>query len=212
MELNDKQIKRMENGREYRSMTLSVRASEGDEQKMIVEGYATTFNQPYPLYNGRHYKIMEQIAPSAFAECDMSDVIMQYDHEGRVFARNRNGTLTLTVDNIGLKVAADLSGTDIGRQLYQEIKGGYTDRMSFAFVVGEDQRTSIIDHENDVETVTRTITKIKKLYDVSAVSIPANDATTISARRFADGVIGTIKAERLERANKIKKLKLLLEV
>lgn len=210
MELNDKQLNKMADGREYRAMVMEVRAVEGGEESMIVEGYATTFNQPYMLYDGRYYKVVEQIAPTAFAECDMADVIMQYDHEGRVFARTRNGTLSLMVDSVGLKVTADLSGTDIGRQLYQEIKGGYTDKMSFGFVVAEDQRTSVVDHENDVETVTRTITKIKKLYDVSAVSIPANDMTSISARRFADGVIGEIKAERLERAKK--KLKLMLEV
>ena len=211
MELNDKQLNRLEDGREYRSMVMEVRAAD-DESKMIVEGYATTFNQPYLLYDGRYYKVIEQIAPTAFLECDMSDVIMQYDHEGRVFARNKNGTLTLAVDGIGLKITADLGGTDIGRQLYQEIKGGYTDKMYFGFVVAEDKRESVIDHENDVETMTRTITKIKKLYDVSAVSIPANDMTSISARRFADGVICEIKAERLERAKKIKKLKLLMEV
>lgn len=211
MELNDKQLNRMRDGREYRSMVMEVRAAE-DGEDMVVEGYATTFNQPYILYDGRYYKVVEQIAPAAFNECDMSDVIMQYDHEGRVFARNKNGTLTLTVDSIGLKITANLGGTDIGRQLYQEIKGGYTDKMSFGFVVGEDQRVSTMDYENDVETVTRTITKIKKLYDVSAVSIPANDMTSISARKFANGVIEQIKAERLKRANKIKKLKLLLEV
>ena len=210
MELNDKQLNKLENGREYRAMVMEVRAVDGTEENMIVEGYATTFNQPYLLYDGRYYKVIEQIAPTAFTECDMSDVIMQYDHAGRVFARTRNSTLTLTVDAIGLKVTADLSGTDIGRQLYQEIKGGYTDKMSFGFVVAEDQRTSVVDHETDVETVTRTITKIKKMYDVSAVSIPANDMTSISARRFADGVIDGIKAERLERAKK--KLKLMLEV
>lgn len=210
MELNDKQLNKLADGREYRSMVMEIRAVDGNEENMIVEGYATTFNQPYLLYDGRYYKVIEQIAPTAFSECDMSDVIMQYDHEGRVFARTRNGSLSLTVDAVGLKVVADLSGTDIGRQLYQEIKGGYTDKMSFGFVVAEDQRTSVMDHENDVETVTRTITKIKKLYDVSAVSIPANDMTSISARRFADGVIGEIKAERLERAKK--KIKILLEV
>lgn len=211
MELNDRQLSRLESGREYRSMTMTVReAGNGDE--MVVEGYATTFNQPYLLYDGRDYKVVEQIAPTAFSECDMDDVIMQYNHEGRVFARNTNGTLTLTVDAIGLKITANLGGTDIGRQLYQEIKGGYTDKMSFGFVVAEDQRTATVDHESNVETVTRTITKIKKLYDVSAVSIPANDMTSISARRYADGVIDGIKAERLERANKVKKLKLLLEV
>lgn len=210
--LADKQLSRMEDGREYRSMVMTVRAAEDSGESMIVEGYATTFNQPYLLFDGRYYKVWEQIAPTAFSECDMSDVIMQYDHEGRVFARNKNGTLTLTVDSIGLKITANLGGTDIGRQLYQEIKGGYTDKMSFGFVVAEDQRVCTEDHENDVETITRTITKIKKLYDVSAVSIPANDMTSISARRYADGVIDGIKAERLERANKRKKLKLLLEV
>lgn len=210
--LTDKQLSRMADGREYRSMVMTVRAAEDNGESMIVEGYATTFNQPYLLFDGRYYKVWEQIAPTAFAECDMSDVIMQYDHEGRVFARNKNGTLTLTVDSIGLKISANLGGTDIGRQLYQEIKGGYTDKMSFGFVVAEDQRVSTVDHENDVETITRTITKIKKLYDVSAVSIPANDMTSISARRYADGVIDGIKAERLERENKRKKLKLLLEV
>ena len=212
MELNDKQLNRMEDGREYRSMVMEAQAADENNEDMIVEGYATTFNQPYLLYDGRFYKVVEQIAPTAFNECDMSDVIMQYDHGGRVFARNKNGTLILAADAIGLKITAKLGGTDIGRQLYQEIKGRYTDKMSSGFVVAEDERVSTVDHENEVETVTRTITKIKKLYDVSAVSIPANDMTSISARRYADGVIGEIKAERLERANKIKKTKILLEV
>lgn len=209
MELNDKQLRRLADGREYRAMTMRAL---GDSDAMIVEGYATTFNQPYMLYDGGDYRVMEQIAPTAFAQCDMTDVIMQYDHEGRVFARNRNNTLALSVDATGLKMTADLGGTDIGRQLYQEIKGGYTDKMSFGFVVAEDQRTSTMDYNTGVETVLRTITKIKKLYDVSAVSIPANDMTSISARRYADGVIDGIKAERLERANKRKKLILMLEV
>lgn len=211
MELNNKQLVRLSDGREYRTMTMSVREA-GNDNEMIVEGYATTFNQPYMLYDSRDFKIVEQIAPTAFDGCDMTDVIMQYNHEGRVFARNKNGTMTLSVDAIGLKVTANLGGTEIGRQLYGEIKGKYTDKMSFGFVVAEDQRSVVVDHENNVETVTRTITKIKKLYDVSAVSIPANDMTSISARRYVDGVIDGIKAERLERANKIKKLKLMLEV
>lgn len=209
MKLNDKQMRRLDNGREYRAMTMRAL---GDSDAMIVEGYATTFNQPYLLYDGGDYRVMEQIASSAFDQCDMSDVIMQYDHEGRVFARNSNNTLSLSVDAVGLKTTADLGGTDIGRQLYQEIKGGYTDKMSFGFVVAEDQRTSTMDYNTGVETVLRTITKIKKLYDVSAVSIPSNDMTSISARRYADGVIDGIKAERLERENKRKKLILMLEV
>ncbi len=213
-ELTDKQLSRLADGREYRTMVMEVRAAEStDESKMIVEGYATTFNQPYTLYEDRYCKFVEQIDPTAFTECDMSDVIMQYDHEGRVFARNKNGTLSLSVDSIGLKVTADLGGTDAGRQLYQEIKGGYTNKMSFAFKVEEDKKEYTEDRDKRFVTCTRTITKISKLYDVSAVSIPANDMTSISARRYADGVIEYIQAERLERANKAKKIKLkLLEV
>ena len=207
--LNDKQLNRLSNGREYRAMTMECR--KGEEDRMIVEGYACTFGQPYDLYSV-DYKITEQVDARAFDGCDMSDVIMQYDHEGRVFARNRNNTLSLMVDSVGLKITAELGGTDIGRQLYQEIKGGYTDKMSFAFTVAEDKRETLRDHETGKVTVVRTITKIKKLYDVSAVSIPANGMTSISARRFADGVIEQIKAERLERANKIRKIKLMMEV
>ncbi len=209
MEAPDKLLRKLENGREYRSMTMEVRADDTNG-RMLVEGYATTFNQQYTLYEDRGYRVVEQVAPTAFAECDMSDVIMQYNHEGRVFARNRNGTLTLSVDEVGLKITADLGGTDIGRSLYQEIKGGYTDRMSFGFVVAEDIKSYTEDREAGSDECLRTITKIKKLYDVSAVSLPANDMTSISARRFADGAIEQIKAERLERVNMAKRIKLKL--
>lgn len=206
--LTEKQLNKLNSGREYRSMTMEVRADEGDG--MIVEGYATTFNEPYTLYESRYYTIKERIDPNAFSDCDMDDVIMQYDHNGRVFARNKNGTLGLTIDNHGLKIRADLSGTEIGKQLYEEIKGGYTDKMSFGFMVAEDKRETTTDQENDHETVLRTITKISKLFDVSAVSIPANDFTSISARRYADGVIDGMDAEKVERAKK--RLALMLEL
>ena len=212
---NSKLLEKLGSGREYRAMRLEVRSAEGgDDTRQEVSGYATTFNQPYQLYefavDDGTYRVLEQIDPHAFDECEMSDVIMQYDHEGRVFARTKNGTLRLAPDENGLQVVAELGGTEIGRQLYAEIKGGYTDKMSFGFMVGEDKREITRDHENHITTVMRTITKIKKLYDVSAVSLPANDATSISARKFTDGVIGEIKAERLKRANTAKKIKLTL--
>ena len=197
MESNEKLLKKLGNGREYRAMRMEVR-TDGAQDAQTVEGYATTFGEPYLLYE------------YAFDNCDMNDVIMQYDHEGRVFARTKNDTLQLATDETGLKVTADLSGTEIGRQLYTEIKGGYTDKMSFGFVVAEDKREVTRDLENHITTVNRTITKIKKLYDVSAVSLPANDATSISARKFLDGEIERIKAERLQRADTATKIKLKL--
>ncbi len=189
-------------GRQYRhtaEFRVKRDAAGVDEENdsMIVEGYASTFNEPYVLYDDGEFRILEQVDANAFAETDMSDVIMQYDHEGRVFARTRNNTLTVAPDSKGLLATADLSGTTIGRQLYEEIDKGYTDRMSFGFTIAEDKREVTRDHENNITTVLRTITKVGKLYDVSAVSIPANDGTNISSRNFCDGLIAEIKAERL---------------
>ena len=193
----DKLFEKITSGRQYRRIDvtrLEVRAD--DNNDMLVEGYATTFNQPYELLRYSDYVLIEQVDSGAFNDCDMSDVILQYNHEGRVFARTRNKTLELTVDGHGLKVRAHLGGTELGRQLYEEIKGGYTDRMSFGFTVKTDKREILDDYESGVTTVIRTITGIDKLYDVSPVSYPANDNTVItSARSYFDGVIEELRAQ-----------------
>ena len=119
----------------------------------------------------------------------------------------------LTADDHGLKIRADLSGTEIGRQLYEEIKGGYTTKMSFGFTVDADER--LITEENGITTVLRTIKSIGKLYDVSAVSLPANNATEISARAYCEGVIAEAAEERraaAERERRKQKIKILMEV
>ena len=208
-------LEKVSQGRQYRNIKeirVAERA-EGEEESYKVRGYATTYNEPYTLYSDEDIEIREQVAPTAFDNADMSDVIMQYNHEGRVFARTRNNTLSLESDEHGLLIDADLGGTEIGRQLYEEIRGGYTDRMSFGFTVDgeevEEQR------EKGKRTVyLRTITRIGKLYDVSAVSIPANDGTEISARSFIDGLIEKEKAERLieQEAEKRSKAKAKLEL
>lgn len=187
------------NEREYRSMMLEIeqKAEGEEEERMVVSGYASTFDEPYKLWEDDSVEVWEKVDRSAFDETDMSDVIMQYDHAGRVFARIRNNTLTVSPDEKGLFISADLSGTDIGRSLYQEIAGGYTDRMSFGFTVDEDIREIVDDRTSGKSIVTRTITKVGKLYDVSAVSLPANPGTSISAR-FLDGAIEEARAERLK--------------
>ena len=175
-----------------------------------MSGYVTTFHQPYALfhtvYDGVRYLVKEQVDREAFSETNMSDVIMQYDHEGRVFARTSNGTLELDPDEHGLHIRANLGGTELGRQLFEEIEGGYTTKMSFGFRVGKDKREET--EETDAETVLRTILSISNLYDVSAVSLPANDATSISARNFSDGVIAEIMEEFQKRDDTRKRIRI----
>lgn len=198
--------------REYRSMTLraKARAQDDNEGDYIVEGYCTTYNEPYELYSYDGVTIIEQVAPGAFDKADLSDVIMQYDHHGHVYARLSNDTLQLKDDSHGFACRADLSGTEIGRQLYEEIAGGYTNKMSFGFTIASKEK-NITENEDGTVTVLETITRIKKLYDVSAVSLPANPGTEIEATRsaYAAGVAEEVRRELAEKREADKKRKML---
>ena len=184
--------------REYRTMTIQKRSAEEKEQKSYqVRGYASTF-EPYVLFSQDGVDYSEQIDPTAFDEADMSDVIFLYNHEGMVYARQKNGTLNVSTDNHGLFAEADLSSTAQSRELFEAIDSGLVDQMSFAFTVEED--------EYDKKAHKRIIHRIGKVYDVSAVSIPANpgtDIATVSARSYFDGVIEMEQAERLEREKQL---------
>lgn len=196
--------------REYRAMPLVAvtGTSKRFDTDFYVEGYATTFNDPYVLseYDGIQYK--EVVDRHALDDADLSDVIMQYNHDGRVFARTgKSNTLLVEPDDHGLFMAGDLSKTEAARSMHEDIAAGLVTKMSWAFTVAEDSYNR--------ETHTRTILKIKKVYDVSAVSFPANPATDISARSWVDGVIDAEKAERLaaDAAEREKeKIRILLEV
>lgn len=192
--------------REYRALAAPLLAANTNKRidtDCYVEGYATTFEQPYVLWEfedgTKYYEVIDR---HALDNADMSDVIMQYDHEGRVFARQSNKSLIIEPNDQGLFIAADLSRTDLARGLYQDISAGMINKMSWAFVVSEDSY--------DRETHTRRILRVKKVYDVSAVSIPANDATNIAARNFANGRREAEQREALERRAAALKIRALL--
>lgn len=170
------------NDREYRGFEMRA-----EEEGMKVTGYAAVFNAPAVLYEDGEYQYKEQVDRNAFDKAQMADVVMNYNHQGKPVARTKNGTLSLTTDDVGLKISADLSGTEEGRRLFEEIRGGYIDKMSFAFTVSEEA------YDNGSHT--RTITGVKRLYDVAAVDIPAYDQTSISARDYF-----TAEAEEQKRA------------
>lgn len=184
--------------REYRAFEMRTA-----DEEMTVEGYAAVFNTPTVLYSDGGVDYKEVIDRNAFTGALMKDVVMNYNHQGKPVARTKNGTLELFTDDKGLHIKANLSGTEEGRRLYEEIKGGYIDKMSFAFTVSEDSY--------DRDTHTRRIMGFKRLFDVAAVDVPAYDATSISARSYF-----SVEAEKVKqaeaRADKAKRLKLLLEV
>ena len=174
------------------------------ESTHYVEGYAATFER-YKLYDDWDGQpVYEQFKPADFAGCDMSDIIFQFNHHGMVFARLRNNSLIVKVDEKGLFIAADLSKTTAAREMYEAIKCGNIDRMSWGFVPKETQF--------DAETRTITYNGIKKIYDVSAVDLPANEDTIIEARRFVDGEISRIKQELEKREIERLKLEILLTI
>ena len=183
----------MNNEREFRSFAQIVQRDADDleeNRQYIVEGYASTF-EPYTLWTTEDgVEIKEQIEPDAFAETDFSDVVFRIDHEGPVFARTSNGLVSLEVDEHGLKTRIDLSKTEKARGIFEDIEAGMYPQMSFAFTVEREAW--------DRETHTRHVEKIGKLYDVSAVSFPANPGTEIGVS-LRDRINGEIEAETAER-------------
>ena len=200
--------------REYRQMIQPLSLLTAGKEKRIdseyyVEGYATTFNSPYLLYEWDGIQFFEVIDRNALASADMSDVIMQYNHGGKVLARNKMAkgkpsSLLVEPQNEGFFIAADLGLTEDARGMYDAINKGLIYKMSWAFTVLEDSYNK--------DTRTRTILKIKKVYDVSAVSYPANGDTDISARSWIDGAIEAEKREALARQRELIRLKIKLEV
>ena len=175
--------------REYRNMAFEVR-KDGDEPSYLVEGYASTFER-YKLLEIDGVDYNEQIAPGAFDEADLTDVVYRVDHEGKVYARSSAGTIKLDIDDHGLHQVTDLSKTRASQEHFEEIAAGNYPQMSFAFTVKEDHF--------DAETRTRIIDRIDKVFDISAVSFPANPTTELHVRAYFDGVIEAEKAAEAER-------------
>lgn len=185
--------------REYRNFqSFALKRSDNESDSFIVEGYASTFEE-YTLGDWGDEEWRERIEPDAFREADMSDVVFLRDHAGQVFARTKNNTIALMSDDKGLFSRTDLSSTSAARGMYEDIDAGLYSQMSFAFTVAESRFEET--QEDGKRIYTRVISRIKKVYDISAVAFPANPTTDIgiSTRSIFDGAIEELRAERLER-------------
>lgn len=172
--------------------SIEIRALEENED-MIVEGYAVTFNSETNLYEN----VYEQISSNAFNGVDFSDVRAFYDHQSsNLLGRTKTGTLQLNTDDSGLKFRLQLPNTQLGRDVYELVKRGDLSQCSFGFIVQSDTWS----YNANTDTYHRTIDQIGKLVEVSLVSIPAYDDTTVAV------------AQRSQKAFKEQKRKLELEL
>lgn len=173
------------------------------DSNYYVEGYAARY-EPYVLFEDENGPIFERFERGCFDGCDMSDIIFQLNHQGTVMARQSNGSLIVEADERGLFTAADLGRTEAARNLYEEISTGMITKMSWGFILGE--------CEYDTETRTIVHKSVKKIFDVSAVSIPANQSTEIKARSWADGVIDLAARSEAELDERRRRLRLKIKV
>lgn len=183
-----------------------VPVTEGQKRfdtEKYVEGYAAKYDKYLLWDEGDWGKTYERFAPGCFDNTDMSDIIMQFDHCGRVFARNTNGTLVVEANDKGLFIAADLDKTELARGLYEDITAGMITKMSWRFKVGK----YYVEREEGSKDRTIVHTEIPKIYDVSAVSIPANQDTEINARDFVHGVMDEIARSEAELDERRRKLR-----
>lgn len=164
--------------REIRMAELRAVEPADDANEMVVEGRAIVYESPTVLFEIDGVRYHEVIARGALEGADLKDVPFKYNHSNSVMvmARTRNKTLELIPDEQGLLVRAKLANTTAGRDLYELIRRGDVDKMSFAFTVDKD--------EYDRDTKTRRILRFKRIWDVSAVDTPAYQDTYISARSY----------------------------
>ena len=196
---------KLKNEMQVRALQVFMPAPESKriDSSYYVEGYAARY-EPYVLYELEDGPIYERFEPGCFDGCDMSDIIFQLNHQGTVMARQSNGSLIVEPDSVGLFTAADLGRTEAARRLYEEISTGMITKMSWGFILGEyyyDQATRTIVHKS-----------VKKIFDVSAVSIPANQNTEINARSWGDGVIDLATRSEVELEERRRKLRLKIKL
>ncbi len=162
-------------------MNKEIRLSEiqlnNENNEMVLEGYAIVFNKE-TLIGDEKRGFIEAIDKNALSQTQMKDVPLKYNHQDNflVIARTRNESLTLVVDEVGLKIRAKLLDTASNQDIYKMVQNGLLDKMSFAFSVKEQT------WDRSGEIPKRMIKSIERLYDVSIVDTPAYEDTSIYAR------------------------------
>ena len=197
--------------KETRAFNFEVRAEQNEQHGTFITGTPIVFSQEEQLYDPFIGNYREEIAPEALSETDLKDVRFLIGHNtgmvplARSRNNNENSTMQMTVTERGMEIRVDLDteNNSEARNLYSAIKRGDISGMSFAFLVDGDAWEDL---ESDHPT--RTITSISRVFEVSAVTFPAYEATSISARDDLAALESARSAlESAQRAEKLEKLR-----
>lgn len=173
--------KQIDDGRkELRVITIPVALEKRDDgqESRKISGYAAVFEQKTKI--GSWYE--EQIARGAFDNCEFKRCVLNFNHnDSNLLARVSSGTLKLEVDEKGLKFEAELPNTTLGNDILELIRRGDIAGCSFAFVVRKSSWTWLSD-EDPAQLDQREIIEISEVFDVSVVTHPAYEQTSVSAR------------------------------
>lgn len=191
--------------KEIRAFTFEVRAENNEEHGNFLEGRPIVYDSRTNL--GWYDEIIER---GALDTTDLKDVRFLVNHNTDMIplARSRNNTVNSTmqmeIDEKGMKIRVDLDteNNTEAKSLYSAVERGDIDGMSFMFTVDEDKWEDI-----DSDHPTRSILKISKVFEVSAVTFPAYEDTSIQARGLSEALdsakesLENVKAEarKLER-------------
>ena len=175
--------------KEIRAFDFEVRAEQNEEHGNFITGQPIVYNEPTDL--GWYREI---IADGALNEADLRDVRFLVNHNtdmiplARSRNNNTNSTMQLSVvpgKGMEIRVDLDTENNTEARNLYSAVSRGDISGMSFMFTTDADEWEDI-----DSDYPTRTITQIGKVFEVSAVTFPAYEATSIAARGLSDALEG----------------------
>lgn len=174
-----------ERERRYLSADLEIRAAAETENPRQVRGYAAVFDSESQVLGDPRNQFVEKISRSAFDAADMGDVVCLFNHDSNyVLGRSKNGagSMTMGIDERGLWYQVDMPNTTLGNDLLESIKRGDIQSSSFAFSIANGGDTWEKEERNGESILSRTISKISKVYDASLVVTPAYPDATVALR------------------------------
>lgn len=178
---------------------LEIRKNEDGTESRTIEGYGVVFESKSHQLGW----FTETVSRTAFDEVNLDDVVATFNHDfNMVMARTSSKTLTLSIDNVGVKYRFDAPNTTAGNDLLENVRNGNVVGSSFMFTIKEDRWTFTKD-AGGVDQ--REILKVDQLYELGPVTMPAYPDTTAQAKRTYDEAKKEFTKEDVEEANNTKK-------